>query len=114
MAPLHIYYVLEHAFNLWIPSRSIPKNIINILSKFKCDYENLFPTSNHLGLFNFQCQHLKVYTENEICGLFTLTFEGRIKSWYKAIPAKSIHNWKQFMETFLIPHHDYDCDELHD
>jgi len=78
MDPLHIF-VLEHAFSLPRPSGSIPKKIVGHLPKFRFDGEKLFLISNHLGLFNFQSQRLKVYIDNERCKLFTVTFNGRIK-----------------------------------
>jgi len=59
-----------------------------------------------------KCKSCNIITGNEICSLFTLTFEGRIKSWYEALPAKSIHSWRQFMEMFLAEHQQYDPDEL--
>ena len=40
--------------------------------------------------------------------LFTLTFEGRVKSQYESFLAKSIHSWDQFMEMFLAKNHNYD------
>lgn len=56
----------------------------------------------------------KINTNNEICRLITLTFEGRIKSWYEALPTKSIQSWDQFMEICLAEHHNNDPDELSD
>jgi hypothetical protein len=49
----------------------------------------------------------KIFNDNAIRRLFTLTLQGRIKRWFEMFPTKSIHMWEQFMELFLSAREDY-------
>jgi hypothetical protein len=111
MSPLYIS-ILEHAFSSCRPTGSISKKTIDSLSKLKFDGEGVISSFDHLSRFNHKCNSFRIFNENELCRLFTLTFQGRIKSWFEALPAKSIHTWKQFMELFLIAHQNYNYNEL--
>ena len=111
MAPLYIP-VLEYAFSSPRPSGGISKKTFYSLSNLKFDGEGKISTFCHLCCFIHKCNLFKIYNEDEVCGLFTLTFKGRIKSKFEALPTKSIHNWKQFIWFFLASHRYYDYDEL--
>jgi len=72
--------VKEFSFSLPRPSRSITLKIVNHLSHVKFDGEGEVTVVEHVYRFFNKCRFYKIYTDNEICRLFTLTFEGRIES----------------------------------
>jgi len=104
--------ILEHAFISCKPTRSISKKTINSLSKINFDGEGIIFDFVHLRRFNPKCKSFEIYNENELCRLFTLTFQGRIKGWFEMFLAKSIHTWKQFIHLFIVAHRDYNYSKL--
>jgi hypothetical protein len=84
------------------------------LSNPKFDDEGHVSSFTHLKRFDITRQNLKIVEDNETCRLFILTFEGRIKAWFRTLPTKSIHSCKQFMEMFSVAHENYVYDELVD
>ena len=82
------------------------------MSKIKFDGEKKTSACRHLSEFNLACNNLEVSQYVKLCRLFTFTLEGQIQAWYKALPVRSIHSWKQFMEVFLDAHDNYDYDYL--
>lgn len=93
-------------------SRSISKNIVYSLWNLKFVSEWKIFSFDHLCCFNHKCKFFKISNEDELCRLFTLTFEGTIKIWFEALPTRSIQSWKQFLGLFIIAHQDYDYNEL--
>jgi len=85
--------VKEFSFSLPRPSGRIPLRTLNFLSQVKFDGEGEIVVVNHVHQFFMKCKYCNIITDKEICRLFTLTFEGRINSWYEAFPTKSIHSW---------------------
>jgi hypothetical protein len=104
--------ILEHVFIMCKPTRSISKKTINSLSKLNFDGEGVIFSFVHLCRFNPKYKSFEIYNENELCRLFTLTFQGRIKGWFKMLLAKSIHTWKQFIHLFIVVHWDYNYAKL--
>ena len=86
--------VLDHAFNFPRSARSIPRGTANFLQRLSFNGEGNISASQQLSEFNefFDC--INVSDENERCRMLNATFEGRIRSWYEFLPAKSIHSWK--------------------
>lgn len=113
MDPLHIS-ILEHDFSSPRLPRSIPKKIVDFLSKVKFDGERIISTFNHICQFNHKCKSHKISNDNEFFKLFPLIFSERIKGSFKALLANYIHTWKQFMGLFLNAHQNYDHDQLCD
>jgi len=111
MVPLHVY-VWHRPLNLLIPLGCILKKKFDLLSNLKLNGEGKVSTINHINQFNITRHNLKIVWDNEISRLFTLTLEGWIKAWYRTLPTKSIHSWRQFMEVFIIAHENYDYEQL--
>ena len=93
MAPIHIP-AWDHAYSLPRPMHGISKKTVYLLSKIKFDGENKTFACRHISEFNLACNNIKVFQDVELCILFTLTLEGRIQAWYKALLARSIHSCK--------------------
>jgi hypothetical protein len=98
--------------SLLIPTRGISLKAVNLLSHSKFDGEGHVSAFTHLNQFDITQQNLNIVQDNEICRLFILTFEGRIKTWLRKLSEKSIHSWKQFMEVFIVAHEYCVYDEL--
>jgi hypothetical protein len=82
------------------------------LSNLKFDHESKISTFDHLYQFIDKCKSFDITNDNEICKLFTLTFQGRTQKRYKVIPGKSIHSWNHFMHVFLLAHQNYNFEKL--
>lgn len=106
--------VKEFSFSLPRPSGSIPLETLNFLSQVKFDGEGEVVVFDHVHQLFMNCKSRNIITNRKICKLFTLTFEGRIKSWYEALPTKYIHSCREFMEMFLEENWQYDPDALWD
>lgn len=105
--------IKEYAFSLPRSTASILGKTINLLSKVKFNSQGEVCRLDHIIEFIHKSLSCGIVTDNELGRLFTLTFKGRIRSWYEALLAKSIHIWEEFMEMFLVAHHKYNYNELH-
>jgi len=94
--------VLGHTFSSCRPARNIPKKQLESLSNLKFDGESKISSFDHLYQFIDKCKNFNITNDNEICGLFTLTFQGLVQKWYRALPAKCIHSWNHFIEVFFV------------
>lgn len=103
---------MERAFSSPYPFGRISKSKIDSLLKLNFDGVGLTFSFDHFYRFNHSCIYFEVSNGYEVCRLFTLKLERRIRGWFKAFSSKSIHSWKQFIELFLISYQNYDYNEL--
>ena len=99
--------VLDHAFRFRTSGESFSPEISNFLRRLSFNGEGKISASHQLSEFNSFCDFIDLFDEVEKCRLFTATFTGRILSWFKFFPAKSIHSWKHFTTLFINGHEDY-------
>ena len=92
----------SHAFSSRKPTRGIPKRQLKSIYELQYDGENFISTLDHVDQFIHKCKCFNITKDNEICRLFTLTLQGRIREWYKILPAKCIHSWNHFMHVFYF------------
>ena len=106
----------DHVFSFPMHTKNIPIEKANLLLKDKFDGESEIAASLHSLIFQKKFLSCNIVYQSLICRLFTLTFIGWIKKWFKAFITTSIHSWVHFLELFISAHknHDYDqlCDEI--
>lgn len=107
-------YVWDHAFSLLHPTDRILLKTTNILSKVKFYGNNEIFALDHLYWFHNKCLSHDIFYQGPLCSLFSKTFKGWIKTWFDVFTIGSIHSWEQFMELFIIAHHNYKYDQLCD
>lgn len=79
MAPTLIP-TLGHAFSSHKPTRGIPKRQLESISELQYDGEcDIIYALDHIDQFIHKCKFFKITNDNEICRLFTLTIQGRIR-----------------------------------
>jgi len=55
----------------------------------------------HVDRFNDFANREEVDDEDVKLKLFAQTFIGEVRKWFKALPARSIHNWVEFEDNFM-------------
>ena len=68
--------ILDYAFSSCRPTRNIPNKQLESLSNLKFDGESKIFAFDHICQFMVKCKSFDITNDNEICKLFTLTFQG--------------------------------------
>ena len=58
-------------------------------------------SQQHLDRFNDFCDLEEVYYEDANMRLFSQSFYGEVKKWFRGLAAGSVHNFQEFETTFL-------------
>ena len=58
-------------------------------------------SQHHLDRFNDLCDLEEVYYEDAKMRLFSQSFYGEVKKWFRGLVAGSIHDFQEFETTFL-------------
>jgi hypothetical protein len=78
----------------------LPVNYINNLPRF--DGENVKITAEkHIQNLEDFLDLYEVEDDDVCIRMFALSLQGKVKNWFKNLPAASIRNFHQFMQVFL-------------
>jgi hypothetical protein len=78
----------------------LPVNYINNLPRFDGENEKITAEKHVQNLEDF----LDLYEveDDDVCiRMFALSLQGKVKNWFRNLPAASIRNFQQFMQIFL-------------
>jgi hypothetical protein len=78
----------------------LPFNYINNLPRFDGENGKITTEKNIQNLEDF----LDLYEveDDDVCiRMFSLSLQGKVKNWFRNLPAASIRNFHQFMQVFL-------------
>jgi hypothetical protein len=94
-----------------IPDRYKPLDLPPILHDFPSNYNNKMPrfdgedanitAENHIQRFEYFLDLYEVEDDDVYIRMFALSLQGKVKNWFKNLPAASIRNFHQFMQVFL-------------
>jgi len=76
-----------------------PDDHLKYLPRF--DGENGVTTQKHVQVFEDYLNIFEVDDENVSIRLFTLSLQGKVRTWFKTLPEASISNLEQFHKLFL-------------
>jgi hypothetical protein len=78
----------------------LPVNYINNLPRFDGENEKITAEKHVQNLEDFLDLY-EVEDDDVYIRMFALSLGGRVKDWFKNLPAASIRNFQQFMQVFL-------------
>ena len=77
-----------------------PNNDYKCLPRFDGENNNI-TTQKHIQGFDNYLDLFEIDEDDVKIRLFALSFQNRIKSWFKNLPNASISNFQQFVKKFL-------------
>jgi hypothetical protein len=94
-----------------IPDRYKPLDLPPIIHDFPANYNNKMPrfdgenvnitAEKHIQRFEDFLELYEVEYDDVYIRMFALSLQGKVKKWFKNLPAASIKNFHQFMQIFL-------------
>ena len=78
----------------------LPANFINNLPRFDGENSNI-TTKNHIQNLGDFLDLFEVGEDDVHIRNFSLSLQGKVKSWFKDLPTASISNFHQFTQVFL-------------
>jgi hypothetical protein len=78
----------------------LPANYTNNLPRFNGENANI-TIEKHIQRFEYFLDLYEVEADDVYIRMFALSFQGKIKNWFKSLPAASIINFHHFMQIFL-------------
>ena len=88
--PLDLPYILH----------DLPVNYNNNLHRFDGENANI-TVEKHIHRFEDFLDLYEVEDDDVYIKMFSLSLQGKVKNWFKNLPATSIRNFHQFMQIFL-------------
>jgi hypothetical protein len=87
---------------LYLPPflHDFPVNYINNLPRFDGENANIIVEKNIQSLEDF-LDLFEVEDDDVYIRMFALSLQGKVKNWFRNLPAASIINFHQFMQVFL-------------
>jgi hypothetical protein len=82
-----------------VPLHDLPKNYMKILPKFTGEGD--LTTQEHINFFDQFADILGIEHEDVYSRLLVQTFEGQVRTWFRALAIGSLRSYEELENTFI-------------